>query len=231
MKRLKISVLSSVSSGKSRKETNIWKKRSVFFDLPYWRNLDVRHCIDVMHVEKNVCDSIVGTLLNIQGSSNDGVKARLDLQAMGIREDLHPRPYGKRTYCPRLLILCLRMRNEALGRRGASVKSVDPDELSQVHLYILNNVDEVQASISAHKEAVRKENHRMTEQRLIREHNRTFAKWFKQKVEGSECVSDTMKWLARGPEVEVISWNSYVINGYTFYTKSLDDRSTRKEGH
>ena len=54
------------------------------------------------------------------------------------------------------------------GRRGASVKTVDPDELSQVHLYILNNVDEVQASIAAHKEAVRKENHRMTEQRLIR---------------------------------------------------------------
>ncbi|KAI9081679.1 hypothetical protein K1719_036333 [Acacia pycnantha] len=88
-------------TGKSRKETNIWKKRSVFFDLPYWRNLDVREvCIDVMHVEKNVCDSIVGTLLNIQGSSKDGVKAILDLQAMGIREDLHPRPYGKRTYCP-----------------------------------------------------------------------------------------------------------------------------------
>ena len=65
----------------------------------------------------------------------------------------------------------------------------------------------------------------MTEQRLIREHNRTFANWFKQKVEGEECVSNTIKWLARGPEVDVISWNSYVINVYTFYTKSLDDRS------
>ena len=87
-------------TAKSRKETNVWKRRSVFFDLPYWRTLDVRHCIDIMHVEKNVCDSIVGTLLNIQGSSKDGMKARLDLQAMGIREELHPRPYGKRTYCP-----------------------------------------------------------------------------------------------------------------------------------
>ena len=87
-------------TAKSRKETNVWKKRSVFFDLPYWRTLDVRHCIDVMHVEKNVCDSIVGTLLNIQGSSKDDVNARLDLQAMGIREELHQKPYGKRTYCP-----------------------------------------------------------------------------------------------------------------------------------
>ena len=28
------------------------------------------------------------------------MKARLDLHEMEIREDLHPRPYGKRTFCP-----------------------------------------------------------------------------------------------------------------------------------
>ena len=48
--------------------------------------------------------------------------------------------------------------HEEGGRRRASVKSVDPDELLQVYLYILNNVDEVQDNIYAHKEAVRKEN-------------------------------------------------------------------------
>ena len=66
----------------------------------------------------------------------------------------------------------------------------------------------------------------MTEQRLMREHNKTFANWLKQKVEREECVSDTIKWLARGPKVDVITWNSYVINDYTFYTNALDDRST-----
>jgi hypothetical protein len=47
----------SVIFGKGQKQTakkNIWKKRSVFFNLPYWSSLDVRHCINVMHVEKNV---------------------------------------------------------------------------------------------------------------------------------------------------------------------------------
>ena len=116
--------------------------------------------------------------------------------------------------------------DEEGGRRGATVESVEPDELQQVHLYILNNVDEVQDYMNAHKEIVRKENSRMTEQRLIREHNRTFAHWFKQKDDGEECVSDTIKWLARGPKVDVISWTSFVINGYTFYTKSLNVRST-----
>ncbi|XP_027922610.1 uncharacterized protein LOC114180495 [Vigna unguiculata] len=80
--------------------SNIWKKKSIFFDLPYWRVLDVRHCIDVMHVEKNVCDSIIGTLLNIQGKTKDGLNARLDLVEMGIREQLAPQSHGKRTYLP-----------------------------------------------------------------------------------------------------------------------------------
>ena len=79
------------------------------------------------------------------------------------------------------------------------------DELQQVYFYILNNVDAVQDYMNAHKEIVQKENSRMTEQRLIREHNRTFAHWFAQKVDRKECVSDTIKWLARGPKVDAIS--------------------------
>lgn len=40
-----------------------WKKRSIFFELPYWKDNLLRHNLDVMHIEKNVCDSIVGTLM------------------------------------------------------------------------------------------------------------------------------------------------------------------------
>ena len=77
---------------KSSSEPNIWKKRSIFFD--------VRHCIDVMHVEKNVCDSLIGTLLNIKGKTNDGLKCRQDLVEMGIQEQLHPISHNRRTYLP-----------------------------------------------------------------------------------------------------------------------------------
>ena len=68
---------------------NIWKKRSIFFDLPYWCDLHVRHCLDIMHVEKNVCDSLIGTLLNIKGKTKDGLKCCQDLVDMGIRDQLH----------------------------------------------------------------------------------------------------------------------------------------------
>ena len=29
-----------------------WKKRSIFFELPYWEHNLVRHNLDVMHIEK-----------------------------------------------------------------------------------------------------------------------------------------------------------------------------------
>ena len=85
---------------KKTTEKSIWKKRSIFFNLPYWCKLEVRHCINVRHVEKNVCDSVIGTLLNVKEKTKDGVKARQDLAKMGIRSKLHPQPIGRRTYLP-----------------------------------------------------------------------------------------------------------------------------------
>ncbi|KAL8118869.1 hypothetical protein AgCh_016384 [Apium graveolens] len=63
-------------------------KRSVLFDLSYWSTLLLRHNLDVMHIEKNVCDNIAGTLLDIEGKTKDNLKARKDLQDLNIREEL-----------------------------------------------------------------------------------------------------------------------------------------------
>ena len=75
--------------GKKRKrhasELN-WTKKSIFWELPYWKSLSLRHNLDVMHIEKNVCDSLLGTILDIDGKSKDTDKARIDLQNMGVRK-------------------------------------------------------------------------------------------------------------------------------------------------
>ncbi|KAI3740168.1 hypothetical protein L2E82_30590 [Cichorium intybus] len=85
---------------KNNQPTN-WKKRSIFWELPYWKTLDVRHCLDVMHIEKNVCDSLIGLLLDIPGKSKDGVNVRKDMVEMGIRPELAPiENEGRRTYLP-----------------------------------------------------------------------------------------------------------------------------------
>ncbi|XP_074337021.1 uncharacterized protein LOC141674198 [Apium graveolens] len=55
---------------------------------------------DVMHVEKNVCDNIIGTLLHMKFKSKDSLALHLDLVDMGIRPDLAPEVGEKRTYLP-----------------------------------------------------------------------------------------------------------------------------------
>jgi hypothetical protein len=41
-----------------------------------------------MHVEKNVCKSLLGTLLNIDGKTRDHGYAQVDLKKTGIRPEL-----------------------------------------------------------------------------------------------------------------------------------------------
>ena len=53
-----------------------------------------------MHIEKNVCESIIDTLLNIAGKRNDGLNSGLDLVEMGLRSELAPRFESKKTYLP-----------------------------------------------------------------------------------------------------------------------------------
>ena len=393
----------------------MWKKKSIFFDLPYWSDHHVRHCIDVMHVEKNVCDSLIGTLLNIKGKTKDGFKCRQDLVDMGIRQVLHPISKGNRTYLPPacytmstaekrsfceclrnmkvpqgyssnikslvsvnelklvglkshdchvlmqqllpvairgtlpekvrvaisrlcfifnaicakvidpkqldaledevVVVLCQmvmffppsffdimvhlvvhlvreirccgptyfrwmypverymkvlkgytknRHRPEASiveryvaeeciefasqyidslkpvgvlasrhdqpiagkGTRGYNVVTMTRHDVSQAHLYILNNTTEVFPYIEAHKKHVRDSHPKMNMMRVLQEHNKTFINWFRQTILADKSVSRRLTLLAIGPNLNVPTWKGYDINNYSFYTKSQDDKSS-----
>ncbi|XP_074300612.1 uncharacterized protein LOC141631904 [Silene latifolia] len=78
-----------------------YKKISPLFEkLPYWRDLSIRHCLDVMHIEKNVCDNIINTLLNVPNKSKDNTTTRKDMVDMKIRPELAPQEKGTRSYLP-----------------------------------------------------------------------------------------------------------------------------------
>src|SRR3954469_4614431 len=77
-------------------ERLLFTRRSTLWDLEYWKDLNLRHNLDdVMHIEKNICDIIIGTLLNIEGKTKDTLKSRIDLTHMGIRQDLQVQDEGK----------------------------------------------------------------------------------------------------------------------------------------
>ncbi|XP_052115489.1 uncharacterized protein LOC107478330 [Arachis duranensis] len=84
-----------------RNDDDPWTKKSIFFELPYWSTNLLRHNLDVMHIEKNICENIVGTLLNLEGKSKDHLKARLDLVDIEIWHELHPKNIGlNKTFLP-----------------------------------------------------------------------------------------------------------------------------------
>jgi hypothetical protein len=75
-------------TGKNTEEDDMWKKQSIVWELPYWKDLDVCHSIDVIHIKNNMCESLLGTLLNTDDKTMDHEHARADLKKIGIRPEL-----------------------------------------------------------------------------------------------------------------------------------------------
>ncbi|XP_042957863.1 uncharacterized protein LOC122293371 [Carya illinoinensis] len=95
---------------KRRPDELNWTKTSIFFQLPYWSSLKLRHNLDVMHIEKNICDNVLGTLMTIPGKTKDSINARRDLFNLGIKKDLHLQEHGHK-----LVTRCTEMRGEAFA--------------------------------------------------------------------------------------------------------------------
>ena len=55
----------------------MWKKKSIFWELPYWEVLEVRNANDVMHLMKNLCVNVLG-FLGTYGKTEDTIEARQD---------------------------------------------------------------------------------------------------------------------------------------------------------
>lgn len=77
--------------------THNWTKRSIFWQLPYWKTNLIRHNLDVMHVEKNVCENVLHTVMDNKERTKDNPKARQDLPLYCKRRELQlvPLPNGK----------------------------------------------------------------------------------------------------------------------------------------
>ena len=115
-----------------------WKKRSIFWDLPYWSTNLIRHNLDVMHIEKNVFDIVFNTVMNVEGKTKDNAKSRADLKEFCRRVELHQNEstgkYPKATYTldkSRKKILCEWLKEFRFPDRYASnmARCVDMDKL------------------------------------------------------------------------------------------------------
>jgi hypothetical protein len=94
------------SSGKVKRsdleggKVKIWSQMVSLWKLPYLHKLKVRHNLDVMHIEKNICESLMATILNIPRKTKDTIKARLELKDLGIKKELQFRETGDSCQMP-----------------------------------------------------------------------------------------------------------------------------------
>jgi hypothetical protein len=71
------------------RHTPMWKNKCIFWELEYWKVLEVCSAIDVMNLTKNLCVNLQG-FLGLYGKTKDTPEAREDQQRMKGRDSIHP---------------------------------------------------------------------------------------------------------------------------------------------
>nr|GEU92309.1 hypothetical protein [Tanacetum cinerariifolium] len=100
------------------------------------------------------------------------------------------------------------------------------DDLREAHFTVLQHMTCITPYIYEHKSLLKQQNNQKGQVWLANKHNDTFSHWLKNKVRSTlSNVDKVMADLGFGP-IRVVKYQGYVINGYTFYTKEQDDKST-----
>ncbi|XP_074323383.1 uncharacterized protein LOC141660306 [Apium graveolens] len=189
----------------------VWKKVSIFFQLEYWKFLPVRHVLDVMHIEKNICESLLGTLLNIPGKTKDRESVCIDMAGMGIRTGLRPKTPGKKE---KNLVNMEKLR--LVGMKSHDCHTI-------LHHLLPISIREHMASLME-----RYPQHENDQVWLKNKQNDQFPEWFKKKIETEllhdhNGITDEIRWIAEGPNKNVPTFSGYRINGVSYSTKDRDD--------
>ncbi|KAA0046780.1 transposase [Cucumis melo var. makuwa] len=241
----------------NRSEKICWNMLSSFFELPYWKDLHVRHCLDVMHIKKNVCMNILGTLLDILGKCKDGLNAICDLVDLKLRPELAPISSEKKIFIPPACYTLTKEEKRCVLKTLSRIKV--PKGYSSNIRNLVSMTDLKLNSLKSH------DCHVLTQQlfpiaiRLVLpKHLRyvitrlcIFFNYVCNKVldaqqldkleedivvsteleVGNSGVSDNLRWIAHGPHPFVITYSGYAINGCRYHTKSSKkDRSVQNSG-
>jgi len=113
-----------------------------------------------------------------------------------------------------------------LGRK--SVNTIDHAMLSKAHLTVLQQSSLVAPYVEEHKQMVRSRSPLKSETCITNHHNDTFATWLQKEVMGNNGIHEQPAWLARGPANSILMYQGYDINGYTFYIRAQDNKSTNQ---
>ena len=106
-------------------------------------------------------------------------------------------------------------------------------DFNRANLVALQHLEMVDPWCKEHENIIRKkyidQGRERTDGEVIREHNSTFLRWFKERLIADppmDCPEGRLLYaLAHGPSPNVATFQAYDINGFTFYTEEKDESS------
>jgi hypothetical protein len=101
-------------------------------------------------------------------------------------------------------------------------------QLEKAHASVLQKLAIVEPLIVQHENEIHEENYSRSVDWVIKEQKCRSPSWLKEHghlFQGISIDDTTLTRLATGPSSNVNSWQAHEINGYTFYTKSKDNKS------
>nr|CAE04656.2 OSJNBa0061G20.12 [Oryza sativa Japonica Group] len=120
-----------------------------------------------------------------------------------------------------------RLRGKGTFRRKA-IMTVDNNLFYKAHFTVLQQSSLVAPYIEEHLALVRATNIGKSDALITRHHIDTFPAWLRQHLMGNEAINQQVAFLARGPSSSIATFQGYEINGYTFYTRTQDMKSTNQ---
>nr|GEW85544.1 hypothetical protein [Tanacetum cinerariifolium] len=161
-----------------------------------------------VEMKKNVCESLVGTLLNVPGKTKDGMNARLDLEEFGIKPELYARQEEDKTTLPPAGDVQNRNRpegciaEETIAEETIEVFSEYHKTMKTIGIprnkYVTNENED--GKPLRYKQVLKTKNLGTGIALLENEHSKSFAKWLREEVErelaiSKDSVSETAKKL------------------------------------
>lgn len=80
--------------------------------------------------------------------------------------------------------------------------------------------------VDMHYNTLRSENPSKSEAWIAKQHRLNFGDWLRKHIIAMNTNSDQLYVLSRGPASTIHSFQGYDINGYTFYTRTQDAKSS-----
>jgi hypothetical protein len=88
----------------------------------------------------------------------------------------------------------------------------------------------MQPYVDEHLAIIMEERNGRSDDWVMKQHKQRLTSWLKDQniPPGESANSIVISKLARGPSRQVMSWNAYEINGYTYYTHTKDSKSVNQ---